>query len=114
MGKNKHHRVHVSSSNASTSEFSVEDNSRTSSSGDDTDSRTSSATVEEIMIHIQQDMHDVVTMFGLVLHSAFDFAEDILQIENCGVILAHYTNAIIEILNEGVENYGESSQQPLS
>ena len=64
--KNKHHRVHVSSSNASTSEFSVEDNSRTSSSGDDTDSRTSSATVEEIMIHIQQDMHDVVTMFGLV------------------------------------------------
>ena len=48
------------------------------------------------------------------MHSAFDFAEDVLQVENCGVILARYTNAIIEILNEGVKNHGETSQQSLS
>ena len=112
--KHKQHSVHYSSSNDSTSVISVEDNGGTSSSGDDTDLRTSSATVKKVKIDVHKDMNEVVTMFGLVLHSAFEFSEDILHIENCGVILADYTNAIIEILNEDVENYGESSQQSLS
>ena len=43
----KQHRVHYSSSNDSTSVISVEDNGGTSSSGDDTDLRTSSATVKK-------------------------------------------------------------------
>ena len=112
--KHKQHRVHYSSSNDSTSVISVEDNGGTSSSGDDTDLRTSSATVKKVKIDVHKDMNEVVMMLGLVLHSAFEFSEDILHIENCGVILADYTNAIIEILNEDVENYGESSQQSLS
>ena len=98
--------TNIRSSDSSTSPIRDEHNGEANSSGDDTDTRTSSAIVKKIMIDVHRDMNEVVTMFGLVLHSAFDFTEDVLQIEHCGLILAQYSNEIIKILNQGVESSG--------
>ena len=79
-------QTNISSSDSSTSPIRDEHNGEAVSSGDNTDKRTSSAVVKKIMIDVHQDMNEVVTMFGLVLHSAFDFTEDVLQIEHCGLL----------------------------